>query len=544
MAFLKNQWLTIKAFLDGLPRDTKMLIITLAVFMAVIVFIFMQYAASSSMVPLPQVASDRQDMVLSVFDSSDINSERRGGVIFVSQEKENEALAILAQQGMLKSDTAAAFDKMIERQSPWDTDRQNRQKFQLAKQKVLGQIIEKIPRVRSADVMVSMPEKKGFGETHQRPSASVNVVMEGGGRVSRRLVQAIAGLVAGASTPMEPRDVVVIDANSGRNYTGKREDDISPGDTLEDLVNLENLHKRKIEGVLGYIPGVIVAVNVLTDSMIAQQKKTYEYMTDQPLDSEHSIKRTNKNSADAGAPGARSMTGVSIEGGGNTGSTEDYTEKETNFQSKPLTEEAVTKIVGRTTQEINVTVNVPRTFFVALHKQANPDAQDVDDATLRPIIDAKLAEIEEQVKPIIKSKDQPGVVKASMIPDARMLANLLNPTVEETGMMAALQDGWMRNIGVAALALLSLGVMFTMVRKALQQPQLPTVEELAGIPPQLPGDDELVGEVIEEQGSLMGIEVDDDELRTRNIAEQINDLVKNNPTEAASLLGRWVRTDE
>ena len=73
---------------------------------------------------------------------------------------------------------------------------------------------------------------------------------------------------------------------------------------------------------------------------------------------------------------------------------------------------------------------------------------------------------------------------------------------------------------------------------------MPTIEELAGVPPTLPTDDDLMGEVDEMDSSLAGVELDEDELRARQIADQISDLVRANPEEAGGLLTKWVTDDQ
>jgi flagellar M-ring protein FliF len=437
---------------------------------------------------------------------------------------------------------------MIKNQSPWDSDRQNRQRFLLAKQKVLGEVISRMAGVRNAVVMIDMPQREGFGATHVKPSASVNVVMDGSSRVNTHLVESIAGWVSGAIAELEPSRVVVIDANSGRQFTGKNQNDFAAGESFEDIQNREMHYRNKVERALSYIPGVIVAVNVLTDAMVAEDRKSYVYSETEPLASERRVEETRRSGSNAGEAGARPNTSASIDGGGGDSMVETRTESESDFREKPLTQESRTTIRGNTTKSINVTVNVPRPYFASLYMQANPPAegeqpQEPDDATLRAFADAHLREIESQVQPLITAEGD-SIVRAHLIPDPRQMIASFNPQAESSGMLVALSGGWGKTIGLAALALMSLTIMFTMVRKATQQPQLPTVEELAGVPPTLEGDDDLIGEAYEEEGAMAGVEVDEDQIRSRKIAEQISEMIKTNPSEAASLVGKWVRTEE
>jgi flagellar biosynthesis/type III secretory pathway M-ring protein FliF/YscJ len=73
---------------------------------------------------------------------------------------------------------------------------------------------------------------------------------------------------------------------------------------------------------------------------------------------------------------------------------------------------------------------------------------------------------------------------------------------------------------------------------------MPTAEELAGIPPVLDDDHaEVVGEAEEAPPALVGVELDDEDLRRNQMLEQLNQLIKKEPAEVAMLLRRWMRTE-
>lgn len=95
----------------------------------------------------------------------------------------------------------------------------------------------------------------------------------------------------------------------------------------------------------------------------------------------------------------------------------------------------------------------------------------------------------------------------------------------------------------AGLGALSLILAFMLVKRSTQTPPLPSLEELAGVPPTLPSDDELMGEASVVEASMDGVEIDEEELKSRHLAEQISDLVLNSPADATGLLGRWVNDD-
>jgi flagellar biosynthesis/type III secretory pathway M-ring protein FliF/YscJ len=131
-----------------------------------------------------------------------------------------------------------------------------------------------------------------------------------------------------------------------------------------------------------------------------------------------------------------------------------------------------------------------------------------------------------------------------MIPDPEALLAFREGAKELSGFAAMIKQPWFQPAVLSGLTFLAIMLMFGMVRKALRQPKLPSVEELAGVPAQLPSDDDLLGEVEEAETGMEGVEVDEGEIQMRKLAEQISEMVRANPTEAAALFNRWVESDD
>ena len=548
MEFLKRSWAQTQVFLGQLSVTARWLIGCLMIIFLLLGWLLLQYAGKPELVPITQFAVERQAEVVARLGRSGIQVKTAGGQLHVSPEKYDEALAILLGSDLLATDTVAAFDEMIARQSPWQSNAQNAQSFLLAKQKVLGQIVSKMVGVRSASVMLSMPEKHGFGATYVRPSASANVVMRSGKRMDKRLVGAIAGLVSGAVAEMAPQDVVVIDANHGRQFTVKSPGDVLPGETLELVQQLEHRYRDKVMEVLSYIPGVIIAVNVGVDAMHTKRTEEYDYEPSEPLKSEFSRESERQNTTDAGEPGARPNTGLDIPGSSSTGSFEKISENRSEFNNKNLTRRTHTTESGHMAKRVSVTINVPRMYFVGVFKQGKPaDSEDPDDEAINAIVQQQLTQIQAQVEPLISVDQDGGVVRVHMIPDRQQLlaaTGLAGTGVTPGGIEGFLGSPWAKPVGLGVLGLTSLGIMFGMVRKATQTPPLPSVEDLAGVPPKLPGEDELTGEAPIADEEMVGVEMSEEEVELRRITDQISEMIKENPFEASALLNRWIQTDE
>ncbi len=549
MEFLRSSWAQAKTFLGQLSVSARWLIGCLAIIFILTGWLLVQYAASPDMVPITRFTAQSHPQVIAQLRGAGINVSTEGGQVAVPADRYNDAMVILASGDMLATDTTAAFDELIARQSPWHSNAQNARAFLLAKQKVLGQIIASMGGVRTASVMLSTPQNQGFGATFVRPSASVNVVMGSSRRVDKVLVAAIAGLVSGAMAEMQPQDVVVIDANRGRQFTVKSQDGVLPDESLELVGHLEQRYREKITELLGYIPNVIVAVNVRVDPMHSKRVEQFDYENSEPLKSEFTRETQRQETNNAGEPGARPNTGLDI-ASGSGGSSESTAETRNEFGDKNLTRRTHTMEIGHTTKQINVTINIPRRYFVGVFKQGKTDEEnqeEPDDAALAPIIQAQLAQIEEQVKPIVSTQDDTSIVRAHMVPDPDQLMVLagLAGSAGGSGAMGMLTDStWAKPVGLGLLALASLGIMFGMARKASQHPELPSIEELAGIPGKLPTEEELVSEADETEAPMEGVEVGEEDMHVHKLSEQISDLVKADPHDAGAMFGRWAAQDD
>jgi flagellar M-ring protein FliF len=541
--FVKRSWMQVRAQLEGLSASQKWLIATLLVLGTLIVGLLLTVAGSPEMVPISQFAANRSEDVISRLRASGIDARREGAQVRVPRAQREEALLVLAEAELLGEDWSAAFDVFIMGQSPWTSDQQNQQAYNIARQKVLAGIIRKMRGVRSADVMIDMPRRTGFGVTHVKPTASVTIQTQGRTVNRKQLVEAVAALVSGAVAEMPATNVSVI--VDGQKIKVSDHNEMLPTEVLELVRHLEDHHTQKISEILDYIAGVRVAVSVQIDQTSQEHRRQFQYEQNEPLASEETEEIARRDVQDAGEPGVRSNVNLSIDGGRTRGMEESINRTRTDFREKPLVMESNVRLAGHATRRINVTINVPRSFFVQMWRGMNPGAEgEPDEGALQPIMTQQLAQIQRQVENLIATTEQPGQVVAAMIPDGTLLAIHEQPPAP-AGMSAVFADAtWQKYGGVGALALVSLALMLFMVRKATQQEVLPSVEELAGVPPRLPTEEELVGEAEELESSLAGVELDENEIRSRKIAQQIGELIKANPEEAGALMGRWVRRDD
>lgn len=536
MDFLKRSWAQVAAQLERLSFAERALIASFVVIIVLMLGIGLYFAAAPQRVPIPYGGD--LSAAVATLQTRGIDAQADGNQLLVPNDQQHEAISRLAEQDRMGGDATEAFARLVEA-DPWETNAQLRNKYIVALQTYLGKVVGRMEGVRTANVMIAMPEHKGFGRTTARPSASVMVEMRGDG-VGNGMVQALASLVSGAVAEMRPQDVEVIDGQ-GRSYSVDDPADQLPTEAIELVRSEEDYHKKKIESLLN-INGAIVAVSVDMDPVRRERREKTDYMDTEPLVREQNTEVTTRDMADGGEAGARPNNGMGIDGGGGVSRQHTESSTTTEFGPKLATMHTQQEIAGHQVQRINVTVNVPREYFVRIFKARNPDADAPDEAALQPVIDEQLALINEKIEPLISRGQTPGVVKASMYFDDQYL---LPATAGVGGGGAgAMAEEWGGTAVVAALGLAALGLMLYLVKRTTREEDMPSVDDLAGVPQSLPSDDELLGEAEEVENTMAGVELDEDQLMARKISEQISEMIKASPQEAGSLLGKWVAIDD
>lgn len=544
MDFFRRHWLQVRALFDQLTSSQKWLMVSLVVAAGLFGLLVLLYVPSTNMVPITSFAGADQSEIVARLNAEGINVTAKAGHIYVPDNQRLEALSILQSSELLSEDTSIAFDELLKNASPWDSNEKNRQAYLIALQKTLSKIASQMKGVEHADVFIAKPDEIGFGTTYAKPTASVNVIMSKRKALSKKKAQAIAALVAGAIAELDQADVTVIDANFGRRFTGIDDGEVAPSESFEFLKAQEEHYRDKILDTLGYIPGVRVAVNVRNDSMLRKDTETFAYEKESRPTSDETKSVERKTVADRGEPGVRPNTGLSIAGGRQRGTTETIEEARSEFGGPVMVERATSRQIGQTVTKVSVTVNIPRMYFVGRIKMTSgADADEPTEEDIQKEVQLELPRIEEQVLPLISAEDA-GIVRAHMIPDPEALLAFRDAGKELTGLAAYMEKPWFQSAVLVALAFFAILLMFGMVSKALRQPKLPSVEELAGVPPTLPTEDDLLGEVEEAETGMEGVEVNEDEIQMRKLAEQISEMVRANPVEAASLFNRWVEADD
>ncbi len=565
--------------LGKLRATQKLLIGALAVMLVMVLFLVSQYAGSPKMSELlPGAPPDAIARAQAYLEGAGIPFKPRSGKLWVPSEQYLTVVASLAEAGKLPVDSTVTFDNYIKQLSWMNPRSDNDRIFNTALENTLAACLQKFKGIHSATVVIDAPQTTGIGSIVHKPTASVMVVTNGNHPLEPATVDAIAAMVASAKSGLEPKSVSITDGQ--RKYAVRDDEDSAASTYMEHLAKVEEYIHSKLADHLAYIPGVSVAINAQVDV-----RKTTSKSRSVKKDGEGSTKLLSKESSTnsnqvqevaGGEPGVRPNVSDDLNrsgsGGGSGGAKVAEETGDTLYDTQFGTEDiSIVDPRGMATK-INATIGVPRSYVVALLEQSAPapaagvtPAQPSEDE-IKKAFAVEKARIEADIAPLIetdpRSTEKPsqgimaGTVVVSMIPvpvpggsgpgpsgGVPGGSSGTNAGMIGGGVGGLASSGLVKQALLGGLAVMAMAMMLMMVRKAAKPAAMPSAEELVGIPPALSTSNDLVGEADEGDTAMTGIEIDDNSLRQKKMLEEVSELVKNKPSEAATLFNRWVQTE-
>lgn len=573
MGQLQRVLRTISTHLAKLSSSQKLLIGSLVVVMVMALFLVQQYTGGPTLVELlPGATAEDQAKAVTFLQASSVpyKTDPESGAVMVAPGTRQQVLAKMSEEGKLPADTKLLFDSLIEKQSWMKNHQQNAQMELVAVQNELSLIIAKMTGVKSARVIIDAPQARpGIGTATRNPTASVTVWAEGG--LNQKMVDAIAHLVAGSRAGLNVASVRVIDAVANRQLRASEDGSTAIGSYLELVVAVEERKRQQLYDMLSpYIPGVVVTVHAQVDN--SQKRKESSKVLPENKGSENFISRESvterreTSPSVGGEPGVRSNIGADVvtAGGSGGGSTETQTDNE--YAAQIGMDKEQVEAPGGYPTKINAVVNIPRDYFVKIWRSTKPAAgaapadgsapaagqsADPTDQDLDPIRTTEIArikkEVELQLDTSTKEGGTAGTAEVSMIyampadPAAASGAAATASMFSIPGAGPIAMGDLIKTVGLGALAVIALGMVMMTAFKGTKQEKLPSAAELVGLPPALDqADADLVGEAVEAESALAGIELSEDELKHRRMLEEVAEMVKARPVDAAAIVGRWV----
>ncbi len=565
MEQIRQAMANIQRSMGGLTATHKLLFGSLAVIAAMTLFLVSQYAAKPAMVDFMALESDPG--VLRALQAAGIDARLVDGKVMVPSGSEYAALGLLGESGLLPGNTEILFNNLTQSQD-WKASReQHRQQAVIALQNELGRVIARFRGVRSATVLLDIPEPAGLGRAVREPSASVSVETTGGNGLSQATVDAIANLVAGSRAGLSAARVTVVDATTGRQHQVSDEDTVSAGRYLEQQVQVERHIQREIERLLSHIQGVVVSVSAVVDvTRVASTRQQYLPKDQGTVSIANRLQSTEDSvsqASRAAEPGTRSFATADINAGNSaSGTTSTKTTEESQFTVQVGSE--TTSVVdprGMPTH-LSASVIVPQGFVEALVRQnraADKASEPVTYEEAQQFFEGLVPMLERSILTRLQTVDADGQIRSGKVELAMapMPAGSA-PGFSQAGLFGAggglaggggfggifSASGMIETLVLGALGLVAVVMMFSMVKRAGRKSDLPTAEELVGIPPALEVAGDLVGEADESEAAMAGIEISEDEVKVQKMRELVGDLINTNPEAAASLVGRWISEDE
>lgn len=550
---------TIRDHLGPMNASRKIAIASLGVILVMTLLLVGLLTSSAAMVPLlPGVPEEDQSRAAAYLSQSGQRHKMVGTVVHVPAERRDAILAELQQSGNMPSDTTMLFGNLIDKQS-WTMGRsQQEQFFTIALQNELSRVIRNFSGVKEASVIIDAPSPNGLGATSRKGTASATVFMRPGVAMTQETVDAVASLVAGARSGLDPERVRVIDGTSGAVRTPTGKDRAIATTYIEHAARVEKRVHDKLGELLSFIPGVLIAVTAEVD--VSQRQSTSVRVL--PVDEGSGVAkiRTQKSSTQEGASGPGAQPGVRSNGSADIDASEG-TSPRGGEKSEETTEsdvrwgtlnETVVDPRGMPTRVV-ASIAVPYGYIAGLVAKAKgeggaePTEQEVTDR-----FDKERLAIESVVRPHVLPREGEG--EPTDVSVVVTLAPVDIPTVAGarpraggvgmTGSMMALGGGVVEKGVLAGLALAAVGMMVLMIRKASRREVLAKPEEIVGLPPALEANADIVGEADESDTPMAGIEVGEQEIKVQKMVEQLGRMAGDNPDSTAKLLGRWITTEE
>jgi flagellar M-ring protein FliF len=561
----------VRRHLGGMTPVHKVLVGSIAIILLLVLVIVAQVAGRPSLVEvLPGASVEEVQRARQHLDSIGITTEiGESGRLMVPARDAARASSALARANMLPGDKALYFENLLTRQS-WMNSRQiNEQNFLIALQNELARMIMDLNGVESARVRLDIPPPGGLGASVRAPKASVTVRSTDGKALPQSVVDGVARLVEGSVSGLTLERVTVIDAATGASRMVTTEAAGAPSLALEHAGRVEAQARAKLQEMLSYIPGVMVTVTASVD--VTRSTAQVQSFLPRGRGTEtlpRRVSETTSSTSETGTsavPGVQANQAADITRAGSTGSRTDSREESTEYESRFGTRtETIVDPRGQSTA-VAVSINVPRGYVEGLLARGGdsqaPDEKAILERFEKEVKPEIIALVSPHVRAMVSQAAQgadPQVVKA-MVQESISVALVPGEAmpgegVQRAGMLSSLGGGGGGPFGLGAglvdkavlilLSLVAMGLMVMMVRRAGRKPEMPTPEELVGVPPTLETVGDVIGEADEGETALSGIEVGEKEMEAAKRLEQVTEMVSKDPGAAAKLLGRWIRVEE
>ena len=248
--------------------------------------------------------------ILEVLNTQNIKYkvENGSGVIMVPTEEVNQIKLKLAAVGLPKSNSVG-YELLDKDQGFGSSKSVELVRFQRALEGEIAQTIMAIQGVKTARVLLAIPQQSVFMRDRKKPSASVIVNLYQGRSLDKGQIESIIHLVSSSVPQLDADQVTVVD-QKGRLLNSRDSSSVSNLTTkqFEYKKNIEEHLMERIGNIMSPMVGDGVRVQVSADVDFTETDKTQELFDPKSsvLRSEQTSEEQNKMAGTQGVPGALS----------------------------------------------------------------------------------------------------------------------------------------------------------------------------------------------------------------------------------------------
>lgn len=298
--------------LAGLPIARQVgLMLGLALSVAIGVAVVLWSQAPSYGLLFNEVGDKDASEILGVLEAEGVKYkvESGSGTIMVPADKVHELKLKLASQGLPRS-KSLGYDLLDKDQGFGTSKSVEALRFQRALEGEIAQTIMSIQNVKSARVLLAMPQQSVFVRDRKKPSASVMVNLYQGRSLDKEQIESIVHLVASSVPLLDAEQVTVVDQKGQLlNSKDSSSEVYLASKQLEYKKNIEEHLMERIANILTPLVGPNrMRVQLSADVDFTQTEKTQEMFNPEVsvLRSEQTSEEKNSLGAAQGVPGALS----------------------------------------------------------------------------------------------------------------------------------------------------------------------------------------------------------------------------------------------
>ncbi len=548
MGFFRQLFGKINTHMADLTASQRLAIGLCAVIIAGSLLWLMQWSATPSLVRLLEEPMTVEQMAQARDALSGAEYEIRGQYILVPPNDRHELFWRLQGAGALPADTSITFGALIADDSPFRPESENTFRRRVALQNELAKVVASSELVISAEVFITDTSTRRLNAPNVRPTASIKVKMAPGRKLDMNAVTACASLVAGAVPGLEVHNISVIDGTTLREYHVPDADDIYAQGQLDERKRHETHLQQKVMSQLSYIPGIRVAVAAQLDNS-SSQSRDFDYSAP-AVSEEKSMSNESFTGRPSGEPGVGPNVGQSLSasGGGMRDTTEEST---TSFHDMKIKREVTTRSLPFAVVRTTASIGIPNSYIIGVIGKIKGTDEAPTQDEINQQFQTESARIRKAVKNIIMA-DADSEVTVDLFSDLRSELTLLPDGSISMPSDAAGASSFTTTMtkfapqGVlVVMSFIAMMMLFRMASRSAKDARdfysrhEPTRDPEAE-------DDEIVtvnapaGSVQPSEDSMLAaVEIDEHTLRANQLAEQVIQLVSNDPEMVSSMLRRW-----